>query len=35
MPLFMTAAQDADEAVRVTALAGLGTVGNAARSRCC
>ena len=30
MPLFMTAAQDADEAVRVAALAGLGTVGNAA-----
>jgi HEAT repeat protein len=29
MPVFMAAAQDADEAVRVAAIAGLGTVGNA------
>ena len=29
MPVFMTAAQDADEAVRVAAIGGLGTVGNA------
>ena len=30
MSLFLTAAEDADEAVRVAAIAGLGTVGNAA-----
>jgi HEAT repeat protein len=29
MPVFMAAAQDADGAVRVAAIAGLGTVGNA------
>ncbi len=29
MPVFLAAAQDADEAVRVAAIAGLGTVGNA------
>ena len=33
--VFMAAAQDADEAVRVAAIAGLGTSAMRARSRCC